>query len=174
MIGNYEVNDLTLSLSSGISSVGCVTLVVDCLILHLIGVRPFGLGRFASWEIDLTMSILLDLIVQRNDERAECKDTLYFSMSRCHSYKLTHFVALYSSQRMMPSRRWVVGDRQVRCLFLLAGNLVKIRILFGLSLMMSLSEIWSSWLMFVEDEIGKSIPVSNDDYVGEAAEDWGL
>jgi len=25
--------------------------------------------------------------------------------------------------------------------------------------------------MFVEDEIGKSIPVSNDDYVGEAAED---
>jgi len=25
--------------------------------------------------------------------------------------------------------------------------------------------------MFVEDEIGKSIPDSNDDYVGEAAED---
>ena len=48
MIGNYEVNDLTLSLSSGISSVGRATLVVDCLILHLIGVRPFGLGGFAS------------------------------------------------------------------------------------------------------------------------------
>lgn len=48
MIGNYEVNDLTLSLSSGISSVGCVTLVVDCLILHLIGVRPFVMGGFAS------------------------------------------------------------------------------------------------------------------------------
>jgi len=99
---------------------------------------------------------------------------LYFSMSRRHSYKLTHFVALYSSQRMMPSRRWVVGDHQVRCLFLLAGNLVEIRILFGLSLMMSLSEIRSSWWMFVKDEIGKSIPVSNDDYVGEAAEDWVL
>jgi len=37
--------------------------------------------------------------------------------------------------------------------------------------MMSLSEIQSSWGMFVKDEIGKSIPVSNDDYVGEAAED---
>ena len=48
MIGNYEVNDLTLRLSSGISSVGCVTLVVECLILHLIGVRLFGMGGFAS------------------------------------------------------------------------------------------------------------------------------
>jgi len=38
----------------------------------------------------------------------------------------------------------VVGDRQVRCLFLLAGNLVKIRILFGLPLLMLLIEIQSS------------------------------
>ena len=28
--------------------------------------------------------------------------------------------------------------------------------------------------MVVEDEIGKSIPVSNDEYVGEAAEDSDL
>ena len=28
--------------------------------------------------------------------------------------------------------------------------------------------------MVVKDEIGKSIPVSNDDYVQEASEDWDL
>ncbi len=48
VIGNYAVNDLTLSFSSGISSVGLVTLVVDCLILYLISVQLFGLGGFAS------------------------------------------------------------------------------------------------------------------------------
>ncbi len=48
MIDNYAVNELTLSFSSGISPVGRVTLVVDYLILHLIGVQPFGLGGFAS------------------------------------------------------------------------------------------------------------------------------
>jgi tripartite-type tricarboxylate transporter receptor subunit TctC len=48
MLGNYAVNDLPLSLSCGISSVGLVRLVVGCLILRLIGVQPFSLEGFAS------------------------------------------------------------------------------------------------------------------------------
>ena len=48
VLGNYAVNDLPLSLSCDISSVGLVRLVVGCLILRLIGVQPFSLKGFAS------------------------------------------------------------------------------------------------------------------------------
>ena len=102
------------------------------------------------------MSILLDLLLRNNDERAECKDyiVLFNVLSpQLETHSFCCFILFPTDDAIEEMSCWkssgwmLISDfSSIRVSeYKLAGHLVEIRILLGLSLLMLLSEIQSSW-----------------------------
>jgi hypothetical protein len=100
------------------------------------------------------MRILLDLIVRRNDERAECKEYIVFFnvlQPQLETHSFCCFILFPTDDAVEEMSCWKSSGWMLISEFSsirvseykLARHLVEIRILLGLSLLMSLSEIRS-------------------------------